>query len=419
MSASMPYVRGWCPTVFEPMAAADGLLATVKPRVRGWSGLELRRIAAAAAAHGSGRLLLTNRGNLQVRGLSPASVRAFAGAMSESGLASADAGAERRRSVLMLSAQTAGSEAFATRLESWLETAPTLAALPAKFCFAVTSGDCDCAIADLCVHVCGSGTWIGLRAEDGGSAGEIAVDGEDPLAAVAAITLAFVQLASASPLEPRRLPDLIAEVGVDAVLAAAGLRASARSRGAREPATQIANAVGPLSVDRFGLGVPFGRAEAATLLVVAELAEELGGGRARLSVHDVQRAFVLSGIPPARRQALSDRAGRAGFIVDTRDPRLRVAVCVGGSGCARTAVDVEAAAASLAPYWGGEGVLHVSGCSKGCAHPGKAAVTLLAGAPEERFYILRDACANALTSRSLSLDELRNLLTAAGGGSLA
>jgi precorrin-3B synthase len=419
MSASMPSVRGWCPTVFEPMAAADGLIATVKPRVRGWSALELRRIAAAAAAHGSGRLLLTNRGNLQVRGLSPASARAFAEVMSESGLASADAGAERRRSVLMLAAQTAGSEAFATRLESWLESATTLAALPAKFCIAVTSGDGDCAIADLCVHVRGSGTWIGLRAEDGSSAGDIAVDGEDPLAAVAAITRAFVQLASASPLELRRLADLIAEVGVDAVLAAAGLCTGARSWGVREPATAIANAVGPLSFDQFGLGVPFGRAEVPALLAVAELVEELGAGRSRLSVHDVQRAFVLSGIPPARGRALSDRAGRAGFMVDARDPRLRVAACVGGSGCARTAVDVAAAAASLAPYWGGEGVLHVSGCSKGCAHPGKAAVTLLAGASEERFHLLRDARANTLTSRTVSLDELRGLLTAAGGGSLA
>lgn len=417
----MPTVRGWCPTVFAPMAAADGLLATVKPRVRGWSALELRRIASAAAAHGSGRLLVTNRGNLQVRGLSPTGARAFAVAMSECGLASPDAAAERRRSVLMLQAQTAGSEAFATRLESWLETETALAALPAKFCFAVTSADSagDSAIADLCVHVSGSGTWIGLRANDGRSAGEIAVDGEDPLVAVASITRAFVQLASASPLSPRRLADLILEVGVDVVLAAADLRASVRSPRPCEPAAQTASGVGPLPDDRFGLGVPFGRAEVATLLAAAELAEEFGGGRSRLAVHNVHRAFVLSGIPPARRQALADRASSTGFIVDARDPRLRVAACVGGSGCARTTVDVEGAAASLAPCWGGEGVLHVSGCSKGCAHPGKAAVTLLAGAPDDRFYVLRDAPANASTSCALSLDEIRNLLTASGGGSLS
>ena len=28
-------IKGWCPSLFEPMAAGDGLLVRVKPRVAG------------------------------------------------------------------------------------------------------------------------------------------------------------------------------------------------------------------------------------------------------------------------------------------------------------------------------------------------------------------------------------------------
>lgn len=417
---SEPQIRGWCPTVFEPMPAADGLLVNVKPPVRGWTAAELRRIAAAAALHGSGRLLVTNRGNLQVRGLSPAGARAFAAVMLESGLVSPGRDVERRRNILMLATQTDESEAFASRLESWLETDAGLAGLPAKFCFAVTSAACarDCTIADLCIQVCGTKAWV-VVAGDAVDVGAFGVLTHEPLATVASITQAFLDLAPRTAMRPRRLKDLIAQVGIDAVLTAAGLRA-----GDGPELAEPASYVGSLGGGRFGLSVPFGRVGAAMLIQVAKLAEQFGDGRLTLGAH---RTFVLFGTRSEtraphdsnREPELSEQASRSGFIVDARDPRLRVAACMGGSGCDRAVIDVQAVAESLAPWWGGNGVLHVSGCPKGCAHPGRAAVTLVASAPHGRFYVSRGSRADAPTSNTIGLDEVRDLLTAVGSRSLS
>ncbi len=414
--ASSPWVRGWCPTLFEPMVAADGLLANVKPRARGWTAGDLRAIAAAGALHGSGRFLLTNRGNLQVRGLSAASAAALAEAMVAAGLASASLAAERRRSILMAAAQTPEAQSIGARLEDWLESAvaEALTPLPSKFCFAVTSENAhgDCTAADICIHVGKRHSWVAA------CAGDVAVLTDDPVAAVAAITDAFLRMARARSSRPRRLKDLVSDEGVAALFAAAGLEAAPfppRPPAAIDPdltgAAQPPARVGPLGGEEFGLGVPLGRADVASLNAVADIAERFANGRLRPTVY---RTFNLSGTRRDRLADLSAAAARVGMIVDGGDPRLRVAACSGGSGCARTAVDIIGTAESLVPLWGGKGVLHVSGCAKGCAHPEAAAVTLVAGAPGERFHVLHDSRADAAASRSMTLAQVREALARGG-----
>ena len=56
--------------------------------------------------------------------------------------------------------------------------------------------------------------------------------------------------------------------------------------------------------------------------------------------------------------------------------RLRVAACTGAPGCTSAEVETRTLAARLAPLVPPGGVLHVSGCAKGCAHPGPATATL-------------------------------------------
>src|SRR5271168_3997825 len=101
-------VRGWCPSLFEPMAAGDGFLLRVKPRVGGVNAAQLRALAAAAERFGSGRIELTNRANFQARGFSSETVPGFTAVM-----------------------------VLAHQLEDWLERDAGLAALPAKFGFAL------------------------------------------------------------------------------------------------------------------------------------------------------------------------------------------------------------------------------------------------------------------------------------------
>lgn len=91
--------RGWCPTLDEPMQTGDGLLVRVKPPAATLTPAQAHAVAEGAAAFGNGIIELTQRGNLQVRGLRPDTVAPFAAAIRDAGLAFPPA-QERRRPVM-------------------------------------------------------------------------------------------------------------------------------------------------------------------------------------------------------------------------------------------------------------------------------------------------------------------------------
>ena len=72
---------GWCPSVATPMAADDGLLVRVKPTASVLTSAQVRILAESCAAYGNGQIDLTNRSNLQIRGLRPDTTAPFAEAM--------------------------------------------------------------------------------------------------------------------------------------------------------------------------------------------------------------------------------------------------------------------------------------------------------------------------------------------------
>ena len=75
---------------------------------------------------------------------------------------------------------------------------------------------------------------------------------------------------------------------------------------------------------------------------------------------------------------LAAAAEQLGFIVRADDPRRRIIACPGKPACASGLIASRALAAELAQHIPPHGdVIHVSGCSKGCAHPGAAALTVI------------------------------------------
>jgi precorrin-3B synthase len=370
-------IKGWCPSLFEPMAAADGFLVRVKPRVAGISAAQVRALADAAEVYGSGRVEITNRANFQVRGFSAQTVSTFADSMRAAGLASADPAAERRRNIVVAAGLAPDMMAVAQRLEVWLEQDESLQALPAKFGYAV--GDV-VGVADLCLL---PGRVV--------LSGHIAVPASDPVAAAQALTQAYLRLTP----RPMRLRDLLASLGAEMVCAAAGLEGQAF--------TPDAQPSGP-----FGLGLAYDTQTAAQLRRAADLAERFGNGRLRTTPGN---SFVLLGAE-ADQAGLAAAARAEGFIVDPADPRRRIKACVGRPSCASAGADVRAIAARLAPHWAGAGTLHVSGCAKGCAAPGGAAVTLVATAQADRFDIVCDKTADGVPERAgVSLQDAIEWMT--------
>ncbi|MFN6055955.1 MAG: precorrin-3B synthase, partial [Paracoccaceae bacterium] len=67
-----------------------------------------------------------------------------------------------------------------------------------------------------------------------------------------------------------------------------------------------------------------------------------------------------------------------GLIADPADPILRVTACTGAPACPQGLGETRALARDLATRLPDGVQLHVSGCAKGCAHPGPAELTFTA-----------------------------------------
>lgn len=388
--------RGWCPTLYEPMAAQDGLLVRVKPPLGLVSAEAAMVLAAAATRFGNGVVQLTNRGNLQFRGLSAESVFPFADIVAGLGLAETDAGAERRRNVLVSPLQGVdpavhpATERLAKALADMLVRGRDFGELPGKFGIVVDGGGL-WSMGDVPGDL-----FVGLR----GDAALVSIDRVtaavlapgDAVAAVHDLIAAFLRLGDA-----RRM------AGQAALLfEAAGLEG---------PTCALAVSAGPVPRETVGdslrgwcgVGVGFGQMQATDLHALARFSRQDGDGMLRITPW---RGFVLGSV-----SALPAFAEHPALITAQGDARLSIVACVGAPGCAQSSVrtlkDAEILARAVSP---GQ-ALHVSGCSKGCAHPGVAAVVLVG--ESGRYNLVRDGRANTVPERSgLDLAEVAKILEA-------
>ena len=101
-----------------------------------------------------------------------------------------------------------------------------------------------------------------------------------------------------------------------------------------------------------------------------------------------------------------DFPGVEGVITDDGDPLLRAVACTGAPACPQAHAETRPLARALAPHMPATGILHISGCAKGCAHPKAASHTITA--TEDGFDLIRDGragdapCRTALTSDELT-----------------
>jgi len=104
-----------------------------------------------------------------------------------------------------------------------------------------------------------------------------------------------------------------------------------------------------------------------------------------------------------------------GFIAGAGEPRLRIAACPGAPACMhghRSVRDDATRWAATLPK--GDGViLHVSGCTKGCARPAATAATLTATATGYDL-VLGGSAGDPPARRGLSSSEVMQLLANKG-----
>lgn len=348
-----PAIRGWCPSAHRPMASGDGLVVRVRPPLGELTSAQAEGLADLARRYGCGVVELTNRANLQLRGVEETDHSPLFDRLAALGLLDADASAEGRRNIVTDPFRGLGDDRqtrIATLLAEGLAD-PALAGLPSKFGFVVDAGATR-RLSDISgdIRVEGAGDQLIVRA-DGAATGRPAADAGEAVAI--ALSLAHWFLASGG-------------VGPDG-----------RGRIARHLASATLPdwLVGDLLPNPAFVAPAPGRDESGTLAAAAF--GQLGANDLRTLA--VSGAAVLR-ITPWRMVFLpgvADLRQTGGLILTSTDPRLAVTACTGAPGCPQATVETRALATALAPRRPPGTRLHVSGCAKGCAHPGPADLTLV------------------------------------------
>ncbi len=388
--------RGWCPSLYEPMETGDGLLVRVKPPSGALPAQAAMVLAAAATRFGNGIVNLTNRANLQFRGMTPETARAFADIVAGLGLASTNPLSERRRSVI-ISPLTGidptvdpATSAVAQAIEAMLVADATLSALPGKFGLAIDGGGAlplHDAQADILVQP--NGNTVRLALDGNPMAAQV------PLTEAASATRALIGAFLQHP-NARRMRDL----DPHAVFHTAGMTPDTRSL--VRPRGPVVGDLAPAGA--FGIGLAFGQIDAPTLHHIASLAQNHGDATLRATPW---RTLLLPGVSADSAHNLP-----ASLITDPTDPRLTIDSCPGMPSCARATVATLQDAALLAKSAAGRAI-HVSGCQKGCAHRLPRAITLVGEAG--RYNLIRHGNAAAEPAlRGLTITDIAALFAAEG-----
>ena len=386
-------IKGWCPGALRPMQSGDGLVVRIRPPLGRLTPAQAQAIALAAETHGNGIIDLSARANLQLRGVTGASHGPLIDDLRTQGLIDPDIETESLRNLIVTPFRSGpptpslphrggrepqpdpvshGTDTPRLPSPPWggagggghdvdqgrtTDDTGTLAAtltaaltkmprLPAKFGFALDTGPRPVlaqASVDIRVERAADGSLI-LRPE-GHPLGQPVTDLVSD-----AIALADWFVANGGITDGRgRMSALIAKGVIPPGCTLA-------------PAEPLPTPTPGLCPDGALVALAFGQMRAETLRALAALGHDLRPTPWRMLL--IVGAREIPAIP--------------GLITDPADPILRVTACTGAPGCPQGQGDTRTLARQLAPHLPQGRTLHISGCAKGCAHPGAAALTLTA-----------------------------------------
>lgn len=398
--------RGWCPGTLRPMPTGDGLLVRLHPPRNTLRPDQLAYIAELASRHGNGQIEISGRGNLQLRGIREEAHPALVDDLLAARLVDEAEGDGPNRLVLTcpLAGRAADDLLDAAALAQAIEHAGrSVAGLSAKFSIVVDGGGAlalDDFAADLRLRA------ISAKMVAFGLPGELwfgpaAVD--EATSMTTRLLDGFAAASRRRAGQVRRVRDL-APATLNALAASCGLvpTTSPTTRPKPAPVGLVAERNDRVAVLA---GLPFGRTNAEGLRRLGEFASDIG-------VHEIRpsawRGLAFCGLTIDAATSLREALRGEGLIVEADDPRLAVSACSGSPACTRgeapTLADAAVLADTVAPLLADGVSLHVSGCAKSCAHPGKAHLTLVGR--DGRYDMIVDGSASDGAIAHLSLGEL-------------
>jgi len=382
----------------DPLPTGDGLLA----RLAVTRALPLDYFAdlcAAAREHGNAIIEITSRGSLQVRGLTAGSAPAFTAAVGALDIADAAGGRVLGNPLAGLDAHEIFDMTDAAgRLREALVESGLAARLAPKVSVVIDSGGaisldtipCDVRMRAEAASE-GMQFQIIVATHGAGEASLGTVASENATDAVLAL---LERIAARGPTA--RAPDL---------------HYLPRKTGARHREAAPGGAIGTHILRdggvALGIGLAFGHSDTKTLNDLIDAARRAHAASVRPAPG---RVLLIIGLPPKRAAGLRIAAERLGFITTPDDPRRRVVACAGAPACAAARLPTRALAPAVAAAatLDGSMTIHLTGCAKGCAHPGAAALTIVGR--EGYCGIVRNGRAQDAPTAFVAPDELPRYL---------
>lgn len=376
------------------MQTGDGLLVRLRPAAGSLTPGELRALAALAENFGNGILEITARGNLQVRGLTTATVAPLAAGIADSGITIAEGVAIETPPLAGFDpGEIADPRPLAATLRVGIaERRPTLVLAP-KLSIVVNGGGrfhLQDVAADLRLDALERADGLHWLMSLGGtarSARPVAVFEQERV--VSAVIEVLAELSTLGPgargrdldadrMRQRWSPDVELPAMFD------------------EPSPWLPAGIHDFGDGRIvlGLGLAYTQTDAGKLAAFLKGAEEVGATEIRLAPRHGLLVLGLSNEAAtlARGHALSQ-----GFLASPDDQRNHIATCAGRA-CASALMDTKAVARLLAETGSGllDGslIVHLSGCAKGCARPVASPLTLV-GTPSGQALVVNGTASAA------------------------
>jgi len=386
-----------CPGLLRIVPALDGGICRVKLPGGVLRSAQARTIAEAARHCASGVLELTNRSNLQIRGVLPGQESALIDALLSAGLGPRVAAADDVRNLLLSPAAGLDPQArmdvrpLASQLLDLLQDTPALHGLSAKFALQLDGGE------TLAMREHPHDLWLAAEDERHLLLGLAGCPIDTPLARIEAsqavelvrqLLLLFLELATP---EQSRMRQLLAQIPASELLQRLQTRLDFPLQPApanwQPTATTSRSPAGIYPQAQSGLcmvaaGAQLGRLHTGQLLALAELSEHRSDGELRLTPW---QGLLLSNVPEAKAGELLAALNDLGLLTHADEPLLGLVACTGSAACARGLADSKHHALHLAERLRESGArpqVHLSACPRSCASARVQPYTLLASTPE-------------------------------------
>lgn len=402
---SLPVRPSACPGLLRVVAALDGGICRVKLACGQISAEQALIVADMAARCGSGVIEITNRANLQIRGVRADGSNELIEALLAAGLGSTTPGADDVRNLMV--SPSAGIDLsaitdvipLAENILALLQTQSRFQELSPKFAVLLDGGE-ELAMLehphDLWLSAMpGASQFVFGLAGCPAHAGVLAaVSSANIVELVAAVLHTFLDLATPAQTRmrhllqtisateflqqvQRRLPFvLVSDVGV----------------WQRKPAPALAHigvhAQRQMGLNYAGAAPQLGRLQAPQLRELAHIATTHGTGVLRLTPW---QSILLPNIPTAATEIVLSELQQLGLATRVDDSLAHIIACTGSRGCAKGLADTKADALQLGQLLNVKSIypdVHVTGCTRSCAATHIAPFTLLAVA-EGRYDLFR------------------------------